>query len=190
MARCTRSNMHGLPKTWWGMDEQAFDAFYAGSVGRLISQLYAMIGDRAEAQDVVQEAFVRAWERRTALDKDGAPEAWVRTVAYRLAVSRWRRVRTALSFAKRQGPPPNVAPPDDHHVLLVGALKQIPAAQRRAIVLHHLCDLEVKQVAEETGSPVGTVKAQLSRGRAALAKLLTDTELDPRAGRVSEVGRG
>lgn len=77
------------------MDEQAFDAFYAGSVGRLIGQLYAMIGDRAEAQDVVQEAFVRAWERRDALDKDGAPEAWVRTVAYRLAVSRWRRVRTS-----------------------------------------------------------------------------------------------
>ncbi|MFE3404846.1 SigE family RNA polymerase sigma factor [Streptomyces anulatus] len=172
------------------MDEQAFDAFYAASVGRLIGQLYAMIGDRAEAQDVVQEAFVRAWERRAALDKDGAPEAWVRTVAYRLAVSRWRRVRTSLTFARRQGPPPDVPPPDDHHVLLVAALKQIPSAQRRVVVLHHLCDLEVKQVAEETGSPVGTVKAQLSRGRSALARILADTELDPRADRVSEVERG
>lgn len=94
-----------------------------------------------------------------------------------------------LTFAKRQGPPPNVPPPDDHHVLLVEALKQIPAAQRRVIVLHHLCDLEVKQVAEETNSPVGTVKAQLSRGRAALAKILADTQLDPRAVRVSEVER-
>lgn len=172
------------------MDEQAFDAFYAGSVGRLIGQLYAMTGDRTEAQDVVQEAFVRAWEHRAQLDKDGAPEAWVRTVAWRLAVSRWRRVRTALSFARRQGPPPNVPPPDTHHVLLVQALRQIPAAQRRAIVLHHLCDLEVKQVAAETNCPVGTVKAQLSRGRAALARILADTELDPRAGRVPEVEHG
>lgn len=171
------------------MDEEAFDAFYAGSVGRLIGQLYAMTGDRAEAQDVVQEAFVRAWEHRHRLEADGAPEAWVRTVAWRLAVSRWRRVRTALSFARRQGPPPNVPPPDTHHVLLVQALRQLPAAQRRAIVLHHLCDLEVKQVAAETNCPVGTIKAQLSRGRAALAGILADTELDPREGRVSETGR-
>lgn len=172
------------------MDEQAFDAFYAASVSRLIGQLYAMTGDFAEAQDVVQEAFVRAWEHRAALDREGAPEAWVRTVAWRLAVSRWRRVRTALSFAKRQGPSATVPPPDTHHVLLVQALRQIPAAQRRAVVLHHLCDLDVKQVAAETNCPVGTVKAHLSRGRAALARLLTDTELDPRASRLSEVEHG
>lgn len=172
------------------MDRQAFDAFYAGSVARLVGQLYAMTGDLAEAQDVVQEAFVRAWERRAELDEDGAPEAWVRTVAWRLAVSRWRRVRTALSFARRQGPPPDVPPPATHHVLLMEALRQIPAAQRRAIVLHHLCDLEVKQVAAETDCPVGTVKAQLSRGRAALARILADSELDPQASRVPEMKHG
>jgi RNA polymerase sigma-70 factor (ECF subfamily) len=172
------------------MDEQAFDAFYAASVGRLIGQLYAMTGNFAEAQDVVQEAFARAWERRAKLDLDGAPEAWVRTVAGRLAVSRWRRVRTALSFARRQGPPATVPPPDTQHVLLVQALRAIPAAQRRAVVLHHLCDLPVTEVAAETNCPVGTVKAQLSRGRAALARLLADTELDPRASRLSEVEHG
>ncbi|UED86638.1 SigE family RNA polymerase sigma factor [Streptomyces profundus] len=172
------------------MDEQSFDAFYAASVGRLIGQLYAMTGDFAEAQDVVQEAFVRAWERRAALDPESAPEAWVRTVAWRLAVSRWRRVRTSLSFARRQGPSAPVPPPDTHHVLLVRALRQIPPAQRRAVVLHHLCDLTVKEVAAETDCPVGTVKAQLSRGRAALARLLADTEVDPRAGRLPEVEHG
>lgn len=165
------------------MDEQAFDAFYAASVGRLIGQLYAMTGDLAEAQDVVQEAFVRAWERRGDLDLDGAPEAWGRTVAWRLAVSRWRRVRTAVAFARRQGPPAPAPPPDPHHVVLVEALRRIPEAQRRAVVLHHLCDLTVEQVAAETECPVGTVKSHLSRGRAALARMLDDTELDPRAPR-------
>ncbi|ONK10113.1 SigE family RNA polymerase sigma factor [Streptomyces sp. MP131-18] len=171
-------------------DEQAFDAFYTASVGRLIGQLYAMTGDFAEAQDVVQEAFVRAWERRDELDLNAAPEAWVRTVAWRLAVSRWRRVRTALAFARRQGPPATVPPPEPHHVLLVQALRQIPEAQRRAVVLHHLCDLTVEQVAAEADCPVGTVKAQLSRGRAALARLLADTELDPRTARGWEVRHG
>ncbi|MFC9943896.1 SigE family RNA polymerase sigma factor [Streptomyces pratensis] len=178
------------PRGAHGVDEREFDAFYAASVGRIIGQLYAMTGDLAEAQDVVQEAFVRAWERRERLDLNGAPEAWVRTVAWRLAVSRWRRVRTALAFARRQGPPATVPPPEPHHVLLVQALRQIPEAQRRAVVLHHLCDLTVEQVATETGRPIGTVKAQLSRGRAALARLLADTELDPRTTRLSEVRHG
>jgi RNA polymerase sigma-70 factor, ECF subfamily len=175
------------PRGGRGADEHEFDAFYAASVHRLIGQLYAMTGDLAEAQDVVQEAFARAWERRAELDLNGAPEAWVRTVAWRLAVSRWRRVRTALLFARRQGPPAAVPPPEPHHVLLVQALRQIPEAQRRAVVLHHLCDLTVEQVAAEADCPVGTVKAQLSRGRAALARLLTDTELDTRTTRLSEV---
>ncbi|MFJ5213289.1 SigE family RNA polymerase sigma factor [Streptomyces sp. NPDC088354] len=173
-----------------GTEEADFDAFYSASVGRLIGQLYAMTGDLAEAQDVVQEAFARAWERRAELDLDGAPEAWVRTVAWRLAVSRWRRMRSALALARRQGPPAAVPPPEPHHVVLVEALRRIPEAQRRAVVLHHLCDLSVEQVAAETGTPVGTVKVHLSRGRAALARLLEHTDLDPRADRLPEGKRG
>lgn len=173
-----------------GMDEREFDAFYTASVGRLIGQLYAMTGDLAESQDVVHEAFARAWERRAQLDLHGAPEAWVRTVAWRLAVSRWRRVRTALALARRQGPPPVAPPPEPHHVVLVETLRRLPEAQRRAVVLHHLCDMSVEQVAAETGSPVGTVKVHLSRGRATLARLLSDTELDPRAGRLPEGEHG
>jgi RNA polymerase sigma-70 factor, ECF subfamily len=68
-------------------------------------------------------------------------------------------------------PPPE---PDIEHTALVTALKQIPEDQRRAIVLHHLCDLPVDEVARETGVAVGTVKARLSRGRKALAVLLSD----------------
>ncbi|MEV8123055.1 SigE family RNA polymerase sigma factor [Streptomyces sp. NPDC085944] len=171
-------------------EHDEFDAFYAESVGRLTGQLYAMTGDLAEAQDVVQEAFARAWEHRSELDLDGAPEAWVRTVAWRLAVSRWRKVRTALAFARRQGPPAVAPPPEPHHVLLVQALRQIPEAHRRAVVLHHLCDLSVEQVAAEAGCAVGTVKAHLSRGRAALARLLADTELDPGRSHLSEERHG
>jgi RNA polymerase sigma-70 factor (ECF subfamily) len=64
-------------------------------------------------------------------------------------------------------------------VALVTALKQLPEAQRQALVLHHIADLSVHDVARETGVPEGTVKARLSRGRAALAALLTD---DPAGG--------
>ncbi len=57
------------------MDAEEFGAFYAASSRRLDGQLTAMTGDDAEAADAVQEAFVRAWERRRRLDADGAPEA-------------------------------------------------------------------------------------------------------------------
>jgi RNA polymerase sigma-70 factor, ECF subfamily len=152
---------------------EEFDAFYATSVDRLTGQVYAVTGDRGEAQDAVQEAFIRAWRRHASLERDGSPEAWVRTVAMRLAISRWRRAQTSLTSWRRRGVPPEVDGPSPDTVAIVEALRRISPDQRRAIVLHHLCDLSVEQVAAETGSPVGTVKARLARGRAALAPYLT-----------------
>jgi len=157
------------------MDEAEFDDFYTSSFARVTGQLYAMIGDRDEAQECVQEAFVRAWQHRRSLRKAEHPEAWVRTTAYRLAVSRWRRtVRGRRPADRAVGTAVTSPPPSEAHVAVVEALKQLPEAQRRAIVLHHLADLPVHDVARETGVPEGTVKARLSRGRAALAALLSE----------------
>ena len=61
---------------------------------------------------------------------------------------------------------------------LLAALRLLPAPQREAIALHHLADLPVHEVAEAVGAPVGTVKARLARGRAALAELLSDLHTD------------
>ena len=157
------------------MEQTEFDAFYAASYSRLVHQLHAMVGDREEAADCVQEAFARAWSRRAGLDATQAPEAWVRTTAYRLAVSRWRRmVRGRRDPDRALHPGDHAAAPSPDRVALVAALQQLPADQRRALVLHHLCDLSVAEVAAEVGSPTGTVKARLSRGRTALHALLTE----------------
>ncbi|WP_405861414.1 SigE family RNA polymerase sigma factor [Streptomyces sp. NBC_01515] len=160
------------------MTEDEFDAFYAATFPRLTGQLSAFTGDREEAQDVVQEAFVRAWDRRGDFLADEAPEAWIRTVAMRLAVSRWRRARRWLELVRRTPPPGAVPGPDPDHTALVAALRELPKAQRMVIVLHHLCDVSVEQIASDTGAPVGTVKARLYRGRAALAKHLAVDEGD------------
>jgi RNA polymerase sigma-70 factor (ECF subfamily) len=69
-----------------------------------------------------------------------------------------------------------VTEPDVNRIALARALRQLPADQRRAIVLYHLCDLPVSEVASEVGAPAGTIKARLSRGRATLAALLADSE--------------
>lgn len=159
------------------MNEQEFDDFYTASFARITGQVYAMIGNRDEAQECVQEAFVKAWAHRRKLERAEHPEAWVRVTAHRLAISRWRRSKLARRAQDRAVAAPTVTQPvDEKYVALVEALKQLPEPQRRALVLHHMCDLPVAAVADEVGAPVGTVKARLSRGRDALAALLSDTD--------------
>src|SRR5437016_2976755 len=70
-----------------------FVALYSAAHGTLTSQLYAYLGDRKEAEDVVQEAFLRVWQRWGRLEGCADPMAWFRRVAWNLATSRWRRVR-------------------------------------------------------------------------------------------------
>lgn len=154
-----------------------FDEFYAASSARLVRALHGMTGDLAEAQDVVQEAYARAWQRWSTVSRYELPEAWVRQVAWRLAISRARRAKVGLGKMRRHGPPPDVPALGPDRVALLRALSQIPEAQRRAVVLHHVSGLSVAEIATECGVPDGTVKARLSRGRAALASLLTETEL-------------
>ena len=167
-----------------------FDAFYAAAAPRLAGQLYLLTGDRDEARDCVQEAFERAWLRWDAVRAMDEPEAWVRTVARRLAVSRWRRVRnaaTAWGHREQLRPPPGDPPERSADRLsLVAALQRLPEAQRTALVLHYLADLDVAGVAAQTGSTVSAVKTRLSRGRQALAAQLAVPMTDERG----DGGRG
>ncbi|GHJ46244.1 hypothetical protein Cs7R123_35860 [Catellatospora sp. TT07R-123] len=155
-----------------------FDAFYQAHYPGTVAAVYALTGDRAEAHDLAQEAYCRAWQRWGELSRYDNPAAWAYRVATNLARSRWRHLRVAAAHLVRQRPD-DTAPPDPEHVALVAALRELPADQRQAIVLHHLVDLPVGDVAREMGVPTGTVKSWLSRGRAELAVLLAD----PQAGR-------
>ncbi|MFE6778234.1 SigE family RNA polymerase sigma factor [Streptomyces sp. NPDC057676] len=160
------------------MTVEEFEEFYTQTVTRLTGQLYVMLGDLHEAEDVVQEAFVKGWGRRRQLDRGGQPEAWIRTVAWRLAVSRWRvRRRSTDAWRRRDASPPHVEGPSPEQIVLVDALRELPAQQRRSMTLHYLCDLSVEQIARETGASASTVKTHLVRGRAALAHHLQDPRI-------------
>lgn len=156
--------------------EQEFNALYDASWGRTVACAYAITGDLGAAEDIAQEAYTRLWPRWDHVSGYDDPAAWVRQVATRLAISRWRRARVARMFLARSGPPAPAPGPDETCVALVRALEKLPPEQRRAIVLHHLADCSVAEVARLEGCPTGTVKARLSRGRALLAK-----HLDPDA---------
>jgi len=149
-----------------------FDDLYRASRQRLLGYVYALTGDLAEAQDAVQEAFIRAWQRWSTVRAHQDPEAWVRLTAARIAISRWRRIRGRMRAHLRHGLPEPISPPDTHTVEIVAALRRLPEEQRLVLALYYLVGLPVKEVADEVGAPVGTVKARLSRGRTALAGLL------------------
>jgi RNA polymerase sigma-70 factor, ECF subfamily len=153
------------------LEGECFDDLYAAHFGPLTVQVYAFVGELSEAQDLVQEAFSRAWERWDRIAGYEDPVGWVRRVAWNLAVSRWRRMRTAAMFLRRE-PPPAVAGPEPDRVVLVRALSRIPADQRRALVLYHMADMSVPQIAEQCGVAEGTVRSWLHRGRVALAARL------------------
>jgi RNA polymerase sigma-70 factor, ECF subfamily len=159
--------------------ERDFTAFYEATWPRTVACAYAMTGDLGEAEDLAQEAYSRAWARWSRLRAYEDPAAWVRHVATRLAVSRWRRARTAAGFLARSRGMDPAAPPSETTAALVAALKQLPEAQRRAVVLHHLGELPVVEIARIEQCPEGTVKARLSRGRAALATLLAPQDGEP-----------
>ncbi|MFI1993188.1 RNA polymerase sigma factor [Actinoplanes sp. NPDC020271] len=158
----TPSAVHHEPPT--------FDEIYAAHYADLTVQLYAYFGDRQEAQDVVQEAFCRALSRWKRISRYDDPVAWIRRVAWNLAVSRWRRARTALGFLRRQPTAELYADgPEPDRVALIAALAELPDNHRRALVLHYLGDMPVAEVARREGVAEGTVKAWLHRGRAAMA---------------------
>jgi len=152
---------------------------YQAHYRRLVAALYALTGDHAEAQDLVQEAYARALARPRQFLDVADPEAWLRTVAMNLARTRWRRRRlfdTLVRSGRVARPVESVPGVDPNRVALVAALQQLSQATRETIVLHHLADMSVHEVADALGVPVGTVKARLSRGRAMLATLLSDID--------------
>lgn len=154
-------------------------ALYARACPALVGLLTAIGGSRADAEEVAQDAFVRLLEHWGKVSGYTDPEAWLRTVAVRALVSRHRRRQVAargLVLLRRRAAtaPPPTGP--GHDVELEEALARLPLDQRSVLVLHHMYDLPVAQVAELLHVPSGTVKSRLSRARAALAPLLADEE--------------
>ena len=159
------------------MPTTSFTELYASSFARLVGQVTVVTADREAAEEAVQEAFGRLWKRWESLSVYDRPEAWVRRVAINVAISHWRRMRRSLPFG------PTTREPRDEDAVsrtdVERALRTLPMKQRHALLLHHVVGLSVAEVAQEMGSPEGTVKSWLFRGREALQRLI-DVEEAPR----------
>ncbi|WP_222853437.1 sigma-70 family RNA polymerase sigma factor [Fodinicola acaciae] len=150
------------------------EEIYRATYQRLVLAAYALTGDLPEAQDAVQEAFLKAIARPAKALAADSPEAWLRTVALNVARSRFRR-RVRLDTLIRREPPPTTLPGiGSERLEIMAAMRKLPAVQAEAIALHHLADLSVEEVARTLRTSANTIKTRLVRGRAALARLLDD----------------
>ena len=149
---------------------------YDASYGRLVLQVFAFCGDLADAEDAVQEAFVKAIGQGRAFDRVLKPEAWLRTTALNHQRNSWRHAKVVRRFTTKVPGGQSVPEIGPDHVAVVRALAGLDPDQRAVVVLRYLADLGTAEIAQELGVPEGTVKSRLSRGRERLAPMLDERE--------------
>jgi RNA polymerase sigma-70 factor (sigma-E family) len=150
-------------------DADSFDEFFRATKQSLLAMAYVLTGDLAAAQDLAQEALLRAWARWPRISKYDDPHGWTRRVLHNLAVDKRRSERVVRHVPEPQRSSP---PPDELHLTLAAALRSLPAKQSMALVLHDGAGMSIQEVAHEMSVPEGTVKSWLSRGRASAAAAL------------------
>ena len=161
-------------------DPAAVRALVARKLPRLLALAGRMLGDPAEAEDVAQEAFVRAWKQAPGWRPGGARfDTWLHRVALNLCYDRLRRRREVPTEAPPDRPDEGPAPDRGLIAADVGkrvqaALATLPERQREAVVLCHYQELGNIEAAETMGVSVEALESLLSRGRRALRQALTD----------------
>jgi RNA polymerase sigma-70 factor (sigma-E family) len=166
------------PQRRTGRDEQVaelFDQHYSG-LCRLASLL---LGDRAAAEEAVQEAFVRTYTGWWRIRHPERAQWYLRRAVVNQCRSRQRRRQTEdrgnriVFHSEASGQ--MVDPADALDALTIAAaVRSQPPRQREAVVLRYFDDLPEAEIASLLGCSVGTVKSQLSKARATLASLLGD----------------
>jgi RNA polymerase sigma-70 factor (sigma-E family) len=167
------------------LDEHAdFIAFAQACQLRMLRVAYLICGDRHLAEDLLQSALVKVALRWRQL-RDGNPEAYLRTVLYRDAVSWWRRRRREVLVNQ----PPERAGHDDGSepaqlkLILAQALARLTPKQRAILVLRFFEDCTEARTAQVLGIAVGTVKSQTAVALRRLRELAPElAELVPQPG--------
>lgn len=157
-------------------DQDAFHRLYTATRPRLHHAVVHLVEPEL-ATEIVQRAFVRAWERLYDLAEDAAFGGWLRRIAINLVRDHWRREKATTELPGDDEldavTDPNPDPASQLETQfeasrLRQAVSELPTAFREAVVLHYLDDLPVEEVSRILDVPRGTVLSRLSRGRARL----------------------
>lgn len=159
-----------------GGDVAAFETLYRENVRRIYALSFRLEGNPQRAEELTQDAFVRAWNKLGTFRGDSRFSSWMHTLTTHLSYSdrRSRLRRGAREFATDDLEPLAPVNPErpDIGMDLERALARLPRGARRVFVLHDIEGYKHDEVARQMGVAVGTSKAQLHRARKLLREAL------------------
>lgn len=158
-------------------DAEAFEAIYRRHAGRVYALCLRMAGDRREAEELTQDAFVRAWQRLEQFRGDSAFGSWLHRLTVNLVLGTWRkrgrrRQRIVAIDEVADLRDPAHSPRPRRAIDLERAIAELPTGARTVFVLYDIEGYRHQEIADATGLAVGTSKAQLHRARRLLREKL------------------
>jgi RNA polymerase sigma-70 factor, ECF subfamily len=170
-------------------DPQQFEAFMLKYQNMVFSTAMRLVANPAEAEDIAQEVFLKAFERFDDLGQSPTAGGWLKTVATNMSLNHLTRYRARWSFFSElvrggdsdDAEPVEFAAPEtfehdleqgDRQQVVDRALQKLPPAQRVPLVLFHLHGLTYEQIADKLNVSLGKVKTDIFRAREAMRKRL------------------
>jgi RNA polymerase sigma-70 factor (ECF subfamily) len=163
-------------------DKGAFTQVVERYQDRMMNYLTRLTGDRARAEDMAQEAFIKLFTHADRYSHNGRLAGYLYKIATRVTLSHLRRDHrrqllsalflTDSSNGDSAETPQTAAIDGERHRLLARAIGELPVSHRVPLVLHELEGLSYEDIAEVTGDRIGTIKSRVSRGRANLRRQL------------------
>ena len=194
-----------LLKAFRSGDDTAFDALIGMYSAKLYKVAYALLGSRQDAEEVVQDTFLRAYRALRTFRGESSLETWLHRITLNLARNKyqWNRRRgeglnvsltagddsdgesgaeNEQDVPDRRMEPDVVLEQDEIGTNIMKALNSLPDNLRETMVLRHVNDMPYELIAQKLDCKVGTVKSRLSRGREMLRDYLAAAGILPSAG--------
>jgi len=157
-----------------------FNGMVADHGSAMYRLAYRLVGDRHEAEDLVQEAFRSAWKSRNLFHSEGGGRAWLASILRRRVADHWRRPRPPALMGEDPRleieRPPDDPLRDDLTDEMQRALNRLPIELKDTLLLVVVAELTHQEASELLGVPLGTVLSRVSRARSRLRELLTPAQ--------------
>ena len=153
-----------------------FADFYRSERSRLFGTLAIVTGSRSEAEELVQEAFVRVWERWERVSAHPDPVGYLYRTAFNLVRQRRRAIRRAAARRSATAVLPDPFERADDLADVAAAMRRLTVRQRTAVILTDLLDFDSKEAGRLMRARPGTVRSLASQGRAALRQAMGDDD--------------
>ncbi len=174
----TRSSDKELMERFLRGEVEGFNLLVKNYKVRLFSLLYRLVGNKEEAEDILQETFLRVYRQKESYDFNYSFSTWIYTIALNLCRNLYKR-KKKVKFLGMDSLVNHPDPNSENHgnrnrlsSILEGAISSLPFKYRTVFLLRDIDQLSYEEVASTLSLPLGTVKSRVNRARRILQKKL------------------